>query len=131
LSAGISQYTCLTPIVLQADTRIKGVDPATLECCAKAYEEHRAKNCTNEDMQDHYCMYVNAHEYSRITTVGVIIAILLSCVCAAVVVTRDIMKLYTPNNKVAPIPERQMTTMTAAYAGETMPVETESNEVKA
>jgi lipoate-protein ligase B len=86
-------------------------------------------------MKDHYCVYVNAEEYRRITTIGVVIALLMSVVGVAIIVTRDFLKLWTPTNKVAPIPARQMTTMTAGYAGATMPVVAESNagpgEVKA
>lgn len=117
--------------VLQADTRIKGLDPATLECCAKAYEEYAEVPCDTEEMKDHYCEYVSASETNRINVIGVIILIVMSVVMAVVVVTRDILKMYTPMGKVAPLPERQMTTMTAAYAGETMPVHSESNEIKA
>ncbi len=122
-------------VVSQADTRIPGLDPAKLECCTKAYEEWKDEPCDTPDMQDHYCVYVNAQEYGRITTIGIIITLLMSAICAAVIVSRDLLKMWTPANKVAPIPARQMTTMTAGYAGETMPVVTESNagpeEVKA
>ena len=82
--------------------------------------------CDSEEMQDHYCMYVNAEEYTRVTTGGVICLILMSVVCVAVVVFRDIMKVWTCGGLTdAPLPKpnRQLTTMSASYAAETMKTE--------
>ena len=60
-----------------ADTLLPNVGKVEdYECCALMYTENVGKSCKDEDMQDHYCMYVNASEYARVTTGGVVCLIL-------------------------------------------------------
>ena len=84
-------------------------------CCSKAYPELKDKPC---DL-DHYCNYIDWVEYARIQVIGIIITILTGVISVAIVVVRDVMMLFTPKNRIAPV--RQLTTMSAAFAPEAMP----------
>ena len=101
---------------------------AGTECCAQCYTEFEDLTCeqikADTSADDHYCRYVDWPEYRRVQTGGVVTAILLAAIMAATVLFRDIMKVWTCGGLTdapLPVPDRQLTTMSAAYAAETMP----------
>ena len=106
-----------------ADTLKAGVKLEDVTCCAQMYAENDGKSCDLEEMKDHYCEYVNWAEYTRVTTGGVIVTILMTVIMVIVVGLRDIMKVWSCGgltDAAKPTPNRQLTTMSAAYAAETM-----------
>jgi hypothetical protein len=92
------------------------------KCCSQCYEESAEEPCDD----DHYCLYVDWPEYQRIQAGGVITCAFLLGIATFTVIFRDILKVWTCGGLTDPInivaPERQLTTMSAAYAAETMPV---------
>ena len=73
---------------------------------------------------DHYCNYIDAKEYRKTTVGGIVVMIIMSVVAVATVLLRDIMKVWTCfglTDAPSPTPDRQLTTMSAAYAPATMP----------
>ena len=106
-------------------------------CCAKCYEEFKEMSCeeikADTSADDHYCRYVDWPEYQRVQTGGVITAIILAAIMAATILFRDIMKVWTCGGLTdapLPVPDRQLTTMSAAYAAETMPGSVKAPEPK-
>ena len=92
-------------------------------CCSKKYEALKNEPC---DL-DHFCNYVDWEAYAEVQRGGIVAAIMLTVVSAILVVCRDVLKIWTPTNKVVPAPQRQLTTMSAAYAGATMPEVSQSD----
>ena len=106
-----------------ADPRIKGCIHANTKCCSKCYVGEENEPCD----VDHYCMYQDPKEYKKVQDGGIICAAIGLGIMIVVVVFRDLMKVWscggiTADEWNAPIkPDRQLTTMSAAYAGLTMP----------
>jgi hypothetical protein len=78
-------------------------------------------------------MYVDPVAYKEVEAGGVICAIIMLVIMVFTILFRDILKIWTcgglteAHNVV--VPDRQLTTMSAAWAPETMP-QLVSNEVK-
>jgi len=96
---------------------------ANTKCCSKCYKGEENDPCD----ADHYCLYQDPKEYKRVQTGGVICAAIGLGIMIVVILFRDILQVWTcggitTNEWNAPSkPERQLTTMSAAYAPETMP----------
>jgi len=88
---------------------------ATTVCCSRTYSALADEPC---DLL-HYCNYTDQKAYAQTQLGGIIVLILMTVVSVTLVGLRDILKLFTPA-KVSPVPDRQLTTMSAAYAGDTM-----------
>jgi hypothetical protein len=72
-------------------------------------------------------------EWHNVNLIGFVVAIISAVLTAGIVVARDFIQVWDPNSKVAPMPDRQLTSMSAAWAPATMPgnqgvVEVSSNE---
>lgn len=96
---------------------MEGIAPG---CCSKAYKELANEPCD----PDHYCNYIDWGEYQRIQVAGIAITIATAAVAVVVVLARDIMKVWTcgglTEDGAPTMPNRQLTTMSAAYAPETL-----------
>ena len=96
---------------------------ANTKCCSKCYKGDEAKPCDT----DHYCLYADPAAYKEVQDGGVICAAIGLGIAIVVILFRDILKVWscggiTTDEWNAPSkPERQLTTMSAAYAPETMP----------
>jgi len=88
---------------------------ATTVCCSQTYPALAGEPC---DLL-HYCNYTDQKAYAQTQLGGIIVLILMTVVSATLVGLRDILKVFTPA-KVSPVPDRQLTTMSAAYASDTM-----------
>ena len=77
---------------------------------------------------DHYCNFVDNKQYDKVSAVGSIITIVVAVIVVLVVVLRDVMKIWSCGGMTETSPaktqeelSRQLTSMSAAYAGVTMP----------
>ena len=92
-------------------------------CCSKCYKELVDKPCDT----DHYCLYSDPVAYKEVETGGVICAAIGCGIMIVVVLFRDILKVWSCGGITTDAwnqptkPDRQLTTMSAAYAAETMP----------
>merc|ERR1712167_18641 len=76
-----------------------------------------------EGDDDDYKNYVFQDKYNRVTAGGAIALVVNIGLCVAVVLARDIMRVVDcgVGSPASDIPARQLTTMSAAYAPQTMP----------
>jgi hypothetical protein len=106
-----------------ADPRIPSCKHLYTKCCSKCYEGEENEPCDT----DHYCLYQDPKEYNRVQDGGVICAAIGCGIMIVVILFRDILQVWTCGGITtdewnAPSkPDRQLTTMSAAYAAETMP----------
>ena len=106
-----------------ADPRIPNCTQAYTKCCSKCYKGEENEPCD----ADHYCIYQDPKEYKRVQDGGIICAAICLAGMIVVVLFRDLLQVWSCNGITSddwntPIkPERQLTTMSAAYAGLTMP----------
>jgi hypothetical protein len=106
-----------------ADPRIPSCKHLYTKCCSKCYEGEENEPCDT----DHYCLYQDPKEYNRVQDGGVICAAIGCGIMIVVILFRDILQVWTCGGITtdewnAPSkPDRQLTTMSAAYAGLTMP----------
>merc|ERR1711966_57404 len=118
----------------------QAADMTTTEhtCCAVYWEKKdghydhimegfatEAEFCESSDATDHWCMFVNWKEYSVCQTGGIIVTVICVAIAGITVLLRDLMKTWdcfgftTLPGFDKPV-DRQLTTMSAAYAGATM-----------
>ena len=88
------------------------------DCCSKKYLDADADG---ECDIDHWCTYLDAEYYAEVQTGGMIVFFLMTGIAVVIVVTRDILKLWNHAPKIYPSPDRQLTTMSAAFAPENFP----------
>merc|ERR1719199_1813078 len=96
----------------------RAADP---DCCAKDYEVA----CTEPEADTHWCTFVDDEYYAKVQIGGIITTIVLAAIMVLVVAARDIFKVWDcfgTTTSVVQKPDRQLTTMSAAYALETVQV---------
>ena len=89
-------------------------------CCAAKHEI----SCGSPEASDHWCNYLDADYYAKVQTGGIATSIAVGAIMVIVVVLRDILKVWDcfgATTSAIVMPDRQLTTMSAAYAPETMP----------
>ena len=105
-------------VCVQGASHGNSTEPA---CCAA---KHDAVSCNSTEATDHWCNYLDADYYAKVQAGGIATTIALGALMVIIVVLRDIMKVWDcfgATTSAIVMPDRQLTTMSAAYAPETMP----------
>lgn len=93
--------------------------PDPRNCCSKKYEGLEKLPCDLE----HYCNYQNDDEWKNVNQIGWIVSIITGGIVTVLVLLRDIMQVWDCFGAVdhgVQKPDRQLTTMSAAYAPNTI-----------
>ena len=105
-------------VCVQGASHGNSTEPA---CCAA---KHDPVSCNSTEATDHWCNYLDADYYAKVQAGGIATTIALGALMVIIVVLRDIMKVWDcfgATTSAIVMPDRQLTTMSAAYAPETMP----------
>ena len=105
-------------VCVQGASHGNSTEPA---CCAA---KHDAVSCNSTEASDHWCNYLDADYYAKVQAGGIATTIALGALMVIIVVLRDILKVWDcfgATTSAIVMPDRQLTTMSAAYAPETMP----------